>query len=343
MLLGVPTVVKCDSCQRAIAFAPWCKTVRCFFYFRVRKMQNLKELLADYILAPKTFFTLKYGISKIRTQIAHYANSRSHHIEYASILDRNNKLRNIFKGKRCFVIGNGPSINRQNLSLLKNEVKIVCNAFLNHEILKEWQPTIYCTGFPASSHSVSSNCTAFYQDLFKKISPLFYVFHYSVLEQIFNSDVIQIPSTLGEKVLGFASYCDYSPNYYSMVSEVSDQTQIEFTRPLPGIRNTTMLSIMIAIYMGCNPIILIGCDHDNFSKFFRQEHEVIYLYPGLTLEEMFDSHWDHLKIAKEIFETYKCYARLNQIALKQGTKILDATHNDLLDTFNKIDYTSLFE
>ncbi|MFM6153079.1 MAG: 6-hydroxymethylpterin diphosphokinase MptE-like protein [Sphaerospermopsis kisseleviana] len=305
-------------------------------------MQNLKELLADYILAPKTLFTLKYGISKIRTQIAHYANSRSHHIEYASILDRNNKLRNIFKGKRCFVIGNGPSINRQNLSLLKNEVKIVCNAFLNHEILKEWQPTIYCTGSPASSHSVS-DCTPFYQDLFKKISPLFYVFHYSVLEQIFNSDVIQIPSTLGEKVLGFASYCDCSPNNYSMVSEVSDQTQIEFTRPLPGIRNTTMLSIMIAIYMGCNPIILIGCDHDYVYKLFRQEYEVEHFYPESTPEVIPKNSNHLLSIADDIFKTYSSYDKLNRIALKQGVRILDATDNGFLDTFNKIDYTSLFQ
>lgn len=38
------------------------------------------------------------------------------------------KLRNRYKGKRCFILANGPSINNLDLSLLKNEITIGINA-----------------------------------------------------------------------------------------------------------------------------------------------------------------------------------------------------------------------
>lgn len=303
-------------------------------------MQNLKSLLAEWILAPKTLSAVKYGMSKIRTHIIDYRNVRNYPIEYASILDRNKKLRNLCQGKRCFVIGNGPSINRQDLSLLKNEVKIVCNSFFNHEILKEWQPTIYCAADPSPS-SLTSDWIGFHQNIFNKINPLFYVFHHSVMQELLDNNEIQIPFASIDKILAYAAYCDYSPDN-SMLYEISERTKIDFTRPLPGVRNTPMLSIMIAIYMGCSPIILIGCDHDNFSKFFRQEYEIVHFYPEST-RDMMPSHLKYVQVAREILRTYGCYAKLKNIALKRGVSILDATDNGCLDTFDKIDYTSLFK
>ncbi|MBE9236780.1 DUF115 domain-containing protein [Anabaena aphanizomenioides LEGE 00250] len=293
-------------------------------------MQNLKSLLADWILAPKTLSAIKYIASRIESILIDYRNVRNYPIEYARILDRNIKLRNIYQGKRCFVIGNGPSINRQDLSLLKNEINIVCNAFFNHEILKEWQPTIYCAGDPWHPSSLS-----FLLDIFDKINPLFYVFDYSLLEFLAN-DGIQIPSVIRDKILGFATYSSLYRDH------ISEQIQIDFTRPVPGIRHTPMLSIMIAMYMGCNPIILIGCDHDYVYKFFRQEYEVTHFYPEST-PEMISSDQKYISVAQDILKTYGSYAKLNQIALKRGVSILDATDNGCLDTFNKVDYTSLFK
>ena len=34
----------------------------------------------------------------------------------------NSELRNIYKGQRCFVLGNGPSLNSQKIELLKDEI-----------------------------------------------------------------------------------------------------------------------------------------------------------------------------------------------------------------------------
>ena len=38
------------------------------------------------------------------------------------------QIENIYEGKRCFIMGNGPSLLKNNLSLLNNEITIASNA-----------------------------------------------------------------------------------------------------------------------------------------------------------------------------------------------------------------------
>ena len=49
--------------------------------------------------------------------------------------------KNLFKNKRCFIVGTGPTVDDIALSLLKNEVTIGINLIL----LKENFPLIICS------------------------------------------------------------------------------------------------------------------------------------------------------------------------------------------------------
>ena len=79
------------------------------------------------------------------------------------------KLREFCKDKqRCFIIGNGPSLNSEDLNLLKNEVTFACNRFFN--IYDLWNPTIYFCQDP----TILKNNLSFINDYnvkFKMISP----------------------------------------------------------------------------------------------------------------------------------------------------------------------------
>ena len=52
------------------------------------------------------------------------------------------------RGQRCFIIGNGPSILRQDLTLLREEVTFVTNHFLQHPQLREILPSYFCASDP---------------------------------------------------------------------------------------------------------------------------------------------------------------------------------------------------
>ena len=69
--------------------------------------------------------------------------------EQKRLLQQNESLRGRHRGQRCFVIGNGPSLKKQDLATLANEVTFVMNAFWKHSILDTvWQPIYFhrCSG-----------------------------------------------------------------------------------------------------------------------------------------------------------------------------------------------------
>lgn len=57
------------------------------------------------------------------------------------------KYSNNFSG-RCFIIGNGPSINEQNLTLLTDEFSFVSNRFVLHPHFDNLKPNFYCISDP---------------------------------------------------------------------------------------------------------------------------------------------------------------------------------------------------
>jgi hypothetical protein len=59
------------------------------------------------------------------------------------ILSKNDILRNRHKGKRCFIIGTGPSIQGQDLSPLCSEICFVLNFFYLHPEYKKISPDYY--------------------------------------------------------------------------------------------------------------------------------------------------------------------------------------------------------
>ncbi len=52
--------------------------------------------------------------------------------------------RNKYAGQRCFLIGNGPSLQASDLELLKNEITFGCNYIHKIYLQTDWRPTFHC-------------------------------------------------------------------------------------------------------------------------------------------------------------------------------------------------------
>ena len=53
-------------------------------------------------------------------------------------------LKNIHKGKRAFILGNGPSLEIEDLDKLKNEITFASNKIYLAFDQTDWRPTYYC-------------------------------------------------------------------------------------------------------------------------------------------------------------------------------------------------------
>lgn len=146
-----------------------------------------------------------------------------------------------YKGKRCFIIGNGPSLSSADLDLIKNEVSFASNRIYKIFDQTEWRPTFYCcqddTVMREMGDEVVSaiDCAEF--SFFRMAS-------YKLTQKFYN----------GRNNIG----------YIPLISQVNERNRIKFTnradRYLYDGSTVTYYAMELAAYMGFSEIYLLGVD-----------------------------------------------------------------------------------
>ena len=101
-------------------------------------------------------------------------------------------------------------------------------------------------------------------------------------------------------------------------------------------------AIEVAIYMGCNPIYLLGIDHDWATyrgkppHFYNNNNAVIDEEVGDTSRYPYDF------ILREGIRLWDSYKGLRKFALKNGIEIYNASEGSFLDIFPFVRYEDLF-
>jgi hypothetical protein len=251
--------------------------------------------------------------------------------EEQQILSRNAQFRNMYAGRRCFVIGNGPSLNQQDLTRLGDEITITMNKFYLHPILEKWQPTFHCFSeslISEDSPEKLNELLGFANKIVSNIDPqafFFSVFAKNILEQ----NKIAIP----EKSYYFKS--TLAPSIFKV------EKHLELTRSLP-VGVTSYLAIIIALYLGCSPIYLLGYDHD----WLTQRSIVSHFYENKKQNLSYaddSSKFKYKKLMQSYLGLWELYEALENAAKIRGITIYNTTPGSFLDVFPSANFDSLFE
>lgn len=221
-------------------------------------------------------------------------------------------IKDIHKGERCFIIANGPSLKKTDLSLLKNEYTIGMNRIY---LLKDK------VGFKPTYLVVSDIETQLSQ--FQK-----------------EYDNVSYIKFFPWKVRKVFSYSD-NLIYYKI--KFSNSFSKKFEEFVSGGKSVTAVCLQLAYYMGFSEVILIGKDHSYNHKQkgvpgtrvkstgFESNHFISgYYKKGMT--------WT----LPNYFEEEIAYRNAQEVYEKNGRKIYDATIGGKLNVFPKIDYYKLF-
>jgi len=279
----------------------------------------MQMVVKNWILPPGVFLICKKLINAMTCQIS---------IDEQKILNRNQVFKDKHKGKRCFVIGNGPSLKYQDLSLLTDELTFVVSGFWKHPIVAQWQPSYYFFADPLFFDD-SEPMDKFFSDLRLRIhSTIFFV----PLDGI---DAINKGSLLPTD---FTYYLKFAGNLV-----VNNLQQLEFTKTVPALQSVSQMAIMGAMYMGCTEIYLLGLDHDWLAQRGMDRH----FYEGKTIENHSVAHGNlDLCSYKSDLESglnlWKGYENILQLADTMNIKIMNATHGGFLDVFPRRKYEELF-
>lgn len=240
------------------------------------------------------------------------------------ILKRNKALKNLHAGKRCFLIGNGPSINDQDLLLLRDEIKICFNGFYKHPHCKQIRPDYWMTADP---------------DIWRKKEQ----FLLPILKAIELNEIdvkLFLPRSgmcgVGESRFLDIHYFKYGKSGYQK------NKAIDFCKGIPSAQNVMLVGLMLAFYLGCNPIVLLGADHTWWS-WSRQE------YRGKETPHFFKNDYSPISerysydlLQSTIYVQRFQYLQLINYAQRRGFDIYNATPAGELDLFPRIEYESLF-
>jgi len=248
------------------------------------------------------------------------------------ILLKNAHLKNIHAGKRCFLVGNGPSLKGQDLTLLKDEIVIVASSFFRHPDAKLIDPAYWVVADPFFWQKPDECLTPAFQPVLDKgLAPkLFLPSGAFPFFMNFNRGPLLD--------LHFLHYdYDYDP-------QRDLGREIDLSRPVPPFgQNVMIVCLMLALHLGCNPIYLVGCDHD-FYAITEETYDsstITHFYP----QDKADTHtevmtWTRWKQCMEMMDfQYRC---LQTYAGGRGFSVLNATDGGCLETFPRTGYPELF-
>ena len=145
------------------------------------------------------------------------------------------EFKNLHKGERAFVICNGPSLNKHNLELLKDEITFGGNRIYLHDT---FTPKYY------SMEDWGAICQ-YYNEVNNRVES-----DYKFIAERFSSDFIY-----GKDVvyISFERWKE-GTNY---IADIIDKDEGTFYWG----STITFLLVQLAYYMGCSPIYIIGADH----------------------------------------------------------------------------------
>ena len=220
-------------------------------------------------------------------------------------------LKNKHRGKRCVIIGNGPSLNKMDLGFLKHEICFGMNKiYLGFE---QWE-----------------------------FMPRYYVAVNRLVIEQNTAQISQIPCT---KFISNRGMSALKPQDDLIFLQTFPYDAVEFSKnPAEGLQegNTvTYVALQLAYYMGFETVILIGVDH-NFVTQGEPHQEIVsegsdpnHFHPDYFGKGV---RW-HLPDLKGSERYYKiAYAHF----WLDGRQIIDATVDGKCPVFPKADYRTAF-
>ncbi len=228
-------------------------------------------------------------------------------------------LKNKYEGKRCFIIGNGPSLTIEDLNLLKDEYTFASNKILYLLDKTEWRPTFYCCEDPEAVEMIADELEKY------EIS---YKFLNVYSKKDFND----------ENVRFFLSYTPYTLRREKIPFE-SVYISEDISCYLTAGATVTFTSIQFAIFMGFKEIYLLGCDH-NYAATINRKGEIKH---NNAVRNYARGIPDWGKSVQNVEVTEYAYKVAREYCDSHNIKIFNATRGGKLEIFKRADLDKIID
>jgi hypothetical protein len=278
-----------------------------------------------------TYWAIPLGFQELIRSFLSLVNEKNKPVasdpEENAILIKNSEILNLHKGQRCFILATGPSINRQNLALLQNEICIAVSNLFVHPDYKTINPQYYCIA--PFHHPISEDAwQAWMSEIDKKT---------------LNSTLIFGLTDRGRNETG--NRFQNRRTHYIKFDGTFDKflkSGVDLTKTTPRPQSVTVMALFVAIYMGFNEIYLLGCDHDWIFNLGKSSH--FYAEDQHAMKRSGYDEWQEIDFGSEFASNanlWQQYMLINRLAHSLNIEIYNATNGGILDVFPWVRFEDL--
>lgn len=229
------------------------------------------------------------------------------------------KYKDIHKGKRCFIVATGPSLRIADVDKLKDEYTFGVNSCLTMYDKTDWRATYYGI--------VDSNAVSIMGERLK--SNEIPTFFYTDIDAVYDGkNGVPFPKDDSDNVLTDTFWRRLFPKKYPETQFSSDITKVVYTG-----KSVVYAMLQIAVYMGFSEIYLIGVDC-NYAQPKMYSDNVTYID--------FKTKWSKERLEKQGNQMLPQFDIARKYADEHGIKIYNATRGGQLESFERVDFDSLF-
>lgn len=292
------------------------------------KRVNMKVEEAVYLRFPNIYHSY---LNTLGFEFFKLANS-----DVAKCLKRNKKFYNIHLGERCFILGNGPSLDKVDVSLLKNEYIFGVNQITDSAVFDKLKIN-YWVCFD----------TAFLKVLDKESFETKFLNTESKLDACFFDigfkDFIEKNNICEEQsmyyILNRIPYCR---------TNVKEKLfkKVSLDKFVLSPYTVVIESILIAIYMGFKEIYLLGCDETALLYIMNKlsevadntvEHHIKFKTNDIS-DEVVTNHMNSNGLTWEIEAEYirqKQFSLISEYCAEHNIKLCNLTENTLIEGISR--------
>lgn len=251
----------------------------------------------------------------------------------------NRGLKDKHYGQRCFILGNGPSLNEVDLSKLENEIVFTTNFFNKVDGYKKAHTNYHFWidgAFFDQREDVKCdmndaiNC---YQQMAKE-APVCFVPFFAAdfikehrLDDILDIHYLRIKKPLDE-------YC----------KEGFKQEELDIAFEIPAWRNVVQYAIEVAIYMGFKEIYLLGCNATCvmpvLDYILEQDISPMHVYQDDTVQKMakgLSQNWSMSELFYDQYLVFWGYEKLYQYCSERNIQLINCTSKTLINKIPRMD------
>ncbi len=226
--------------------------------------------------------------------------------EYYAQLNAGRVFKDIHTGKRCFILGNGPSLNDMHAELIAGEYVFAVNTIYKWEQFDKLAVNYYVIADPAFYGKNSMGDKAYDREFLLSNCKKIHSFGIPVFFPLDASNYMK------------SNNFQKDTFYFYPAFDFGEMRKIDITMEFPIFRTVVQYALCIAIYMGFSEIYLLGCDTStilpSFQHLLGESAETsLHAYKDKVGESYLNRVTDYYGMEHLLYQQYEMFKAYRQI------------------------------